>query len=50
MELFTVKAIKKFIDYKWPITKEYTIKKLFIPFLLYLVTYVIYMSGVYVYK
>lgn len=35
MELFDLKAIKKLIEFKWTLTKEFTIKKLFIPFLIF---------------
>jgi hypothetical protein len=48
MDFFKIKAIKKFIDFKWPLVLEYTVKKLFIPFILFQISYVVYMSGIYV--
>jgi len=50
LELYESKTIKKIIDYKWPLIFEYTVKKMFIPFLIYMVTCVVYMSGVYINK
>ncbi len=46
-ELFEQTAIKKIIEFKWPLTKEYTIKKLLVPYLIFMSTYLIYMNWVY---
>ena len=48
MDFFKTKAVKKFIDFKWPLVFKYTVRRLFIPFLIYMFTYVFYMSGVYI--
>lgn len=42
LDYFKLKSIKKIIDYKWPLYKEYIVKKLFIPFLCYQLTYMVY--------
>eukprot|EP00347_Sterkiella_histriomuscorum_P017370 403349643 len=47
MDLFNSKAIRKAIEYKWPLTREYTIKKLFIPFILFLSFYLVYMNYIF---
>jgi fucose 4-O-acetylase-like acetyltransferase len=47
MQLFEKKAIKKLIEYKWPLTKEYVIKKLFIPFMVFQLIYLVYMNQIY---
>lgn len=47
MEIFNKKAIKKIIEYKWPLTREYTVKKLFVPFVLFLAFYLVYMNYIY---
>ena len=40
LALFGHRSIQAIIDFKWPLAKEYTIKVLFIPFLLFLATFV----------
>ena len=50
MDLFNSKAIKKIIEYKWPLTKKYTILKLFIPFLLFQLVYLAYMNEIFFYR
>lgn len=40
MDIFKNEAIKALIDFKWPIIKEFTIKKMFIPFLFYLAIFI----------
>mmetsp|Transcript_33876 Transcript_33876/g.24919 ORF Transcript_33876/g.24919 Transcript_33876/m.24919 type:complete len:250 (+) Transcript_33876:3741-4490(+) len=47
MDFFSTKAITKFIDFKWPLVFHYTVRKLFIPFLVYMVAYVLFMSWIY---
>lgn len=47
MELFDLKPIKKLIEYKWTLTKEFTIKKLFIPFMIFQFIYLIFTNAVY---
>jgi hypothetical protein len=42
IEFFNHKSIQTLIDYKWPLVKEYTIKKLFFPFAIYLATFFIF--------
>lgn len=44
MELFNQKVIKRLIEFKWPLVKEYTIRKLFFPFIGFLLIYLIYMN------
>lgn len=47
MELFDLKPIKKLIEFKWVLTKEFTIKKLFFPFLIFQFVYLFFAGGVY---
>lgn len=47
MTVFDSKAIRRIIEYKWPLTREYTIKKLFIPFVSFLTFYIVYMNYVF---
>jgi len=47
MEIFEKKAIKRVIELKWPLTREYTIKRLFFPFVLFLSYYLIYMNWIF---
>ena len=42
IDIFTHKSIQAMIDYRWALAKEYTIKILFVPFLLYLLTFLAY--------
>lgn len=41
-DIFELKSIRLLIEYHWPLTKEYTIKKLLIPFIVYLAAFWIY--------
>jgi len=43
-DIFTLLPIKKLIDFKYPLVKEYTIKKLFVPFVFYLAIFMIYVN------
>jgi len=47
MDLFNQKVVKKFIEYKWPLVLKYTIRKLFVPFIGFLLFYLIYMNEIY---
>ena len=47
MELFEQIAIKKIIEFKWPLTREFTIKKLMLPYLAFMATYLVYMNWLY---
>lgn len=46
-ELFEQTAIKKIIEFKWPLTREFTIKKLLVPYLVFMATYLLYMNYIY---
>lgn len=39
--------MKKAIEYKWPLTREYTIKKLFVPFVFFLAFFLVYMNYIF---
>jgi len=43
-DIFTMLPIKKLIDFKYPLVKEYTIKKLFVPFVFYLAIFMFYVN------
>lgn len=47
MTLFEQFAIQKIINFKWELTKEYTIKKLMYPYLAFMTTYLFYMNWFY---
>ncbi len=47
MTLFENKGVMKLIEFRWPLVREFVIKKLFFPFLIFLLTFVIYMGQVY---
>ena len=47
MEIFNIKAVRKMIDFKWPLAKSYTIWRLFVPFIFFLAFYLAYMNVVY---
>lgn len=47
MSVFDCKAIRRIIEFKWPLTREYTIKKLFIPFVAFLSFYLVYMNYIF---
>jgi len=38
--MFENTIIKSIIDYKWPLVRKYTIRFLFIPFLIYLALFI----------
>jgi len=40
MDIFGNEVVRALIDLKWPLVKEYTVKILFMPFLLYLLCFV----------
>lgn len=42
MRLFETTAIKKLIEFQWPIVKHYTIIKLLMPYLSFMVFFTIY--------
>lgn len=42
LSLFSCLSIRALIDYKYPLTREYTVKILFIPFVMYLITFIVY--------
>jgi hypothetical protein len=44
---FETKAIKKFIEFKWPLVLKYTVRKLFLPFLAFQMCYMFYMNFIY---
>jgi hypothetical protein len=47
MELFNRKVVRKIIEFKWPLAREYTIKKQLIPFLIFQLTYLVYVNEFY---
>ena len=47
MDIFNKQVIRKLIEFKWPLIKEFLIKKLFIPYIMFLATYVFYMNYIY---
>ncbi len=50
LTLFNRRSIIALIDYKWPLVRDFTIKRLFIPFILYQMTFFYYSNFVYVAK
>ena len=42
MKLFEVTAIKKLIDFKWPLVKYYIIRRLMIPYIVFMVSYMMF--------
>jgi len=46
-DLFTSQAIKKVIDFKYPTVREYTVKKLFIPYIFFLIVFMAYVNVIY---
>jgi hypothetical protein len=50
MSLFDNKGVKMLIEYRWPLVREYVVKKLLIPFIAFLCTFSFYMSTVYEYR
>jgi hypothetical protein len=47
MTLFENKGIMKLIDFRWPLAREFVIRKLFMPFVVSLFVFVVYMGQVY---
>lgn len=47
MTLFENKGIMKLIEFRWPLAREYVIRKLFTPFVVFLFVFVLYMGAVY---
>lgn len=47
LEIFDSKVVRRLIEYKWPLVREHTIKKLFVPFALFLAFYVVYMNYIF---
>ncbi len=47
MALFDNLGIKMLIEFRWPLVKEFVIKRLFIPFVAFLFTFSFYMSTIY---
>ena len=47
MDLFNTKAVRKMIEFKWPLVLKYTLRRLFVPFVFFLLTFVLYMNSVY---
>jgi len=45
--LFEQVAIKKLIEFKWPLAREFTIRKLMVPYLIFMATYLVYMNWFY---
>jgi len=48
IELFANRGIQTIIDYKWKLAKEYTIKRLFLPFTAFQLLYFIYSNYIFV--
>lgn len=42
IQMFENTIIKSIIDFKWPLVKTYTIRFLFVPFILYLVSFIVF--------
>jgi uncharacterized membrane protein len=47
MSLFDNKGIINLIEFRWPLAREYVIKRLFVPFVIFLFTFVLYMGQIY---
>ena len=50
IELFNQKAIKRILQFKWPIVRFYILLKLFLPYVVFLVTYLGYNTNIYPYR
>lgn len=48
IDLFANRGIQTIIDYKWKLVKEYTLKKLFAPFMVYMIAFFLYSNFVFV--
>lgn len=46
MTLFENKGIMKLIEFRWPLAREFVIRKLFMPFVLFLFIFVVYMGEI----
>ena len=42
MKLFELTVIKKLIDFKWPMVKSYIIKRLMIPYIVFMISYMMF--------
>lgn len=49
-ELFEQAAIKKIIEFKWPLLKEFTIKTLLLPYMAFMCTCLYYFNYAYLYR
>ena len=47
LDIFTKESVRALIKFKWPLIKEWTIKKLMIPYMILLVILTIYTTGIY---
>jgi hypothetical protein len=47
MSYFDCTVIRRFIEFKWPIVNQYTKWKLFMPYLTFMITYMLYMNWIY---
>jgi hypothetical protein len=45
--IFDRKVVRKIIEFKWPLTREFIVKMLFIPFVIFMAFYISYMNFVY---
>ena len=45
MKLFETHAVKKLIEFKWPLIFEYTVTRLFVPFFFFLTLFMITMHS-----
>jgi hypothetical protein len=43
IEFFNIKAIQKIVDFNYPLVEEYIVKKLFIPFVFFQLSYMLFM-------
>ena len=50
MSIFENKGIQKLIEYRWPLVREYVKKRLFVPFVVFLVSVSLFMSTLYQYR
>ena len=50
VSLFGRRGIQTIIDFKWSLTKEFTIKRLFIPFICYQILFFLYSNVVFVWQ
>ena len=47
MKLFETTAIQKLIEFQWPLVLKFTIRRLFYPFVAFLILYMVYMHSVF---